>query len=789
MNRNNRILVIVTIITLIMMIAVATYAFFASGNFNVTNAANISALTERNNMVFDTIGGEMSLNVTAANMTDARQGNVAAENNTILTVNFTPNTSYSVVCTYDIVYEWTSNDKYTTHTSGVTDNEYTIQGVLASNEHAIEGTNSISSETDLATLSYTNNSVTVVSGARIDGIGNTTSTAVWTLSSKFYNVNADQSALSGKTYSSRFKVANVSCVKGNVNNTQTLVDYLINSAPKSGTDAISNSPWILTSDHPGEWRYAGKNPDNYILFNDELWLIVGVMPNMEYCTGTYGTSTECDTTTTGSLVKITRNRTIPETHENDLTFDKKSPGVGSAVMVQYQSDGSNDWSDSQLMLMLNGTNYLTTAYDANGNRLHTGYSITNNMVSDSNGYNFYDATYSYLYGTGTSLYTPTLATTSSYTPEISTADILSKIQSSALNKIATVRWDLYGSPSNESSPSDFYNMERNINNTGSVFNVTDSGREKRAVKWYGKIGLLYPSDTGYATNGSGNVDRSTCLQTSMANYASCALGDYLRYQPITYTFQSRTGTCSLTLTPSTNGRSDQVYSFCAGTSLVTATVSQYNTHSNFRPALYLNSDVNYLGGTGTWDDPYRIENSYQLGSPVKYWYPSDEMSNWSMGSSLDEPSYYFPYSGGSLYSSGPATGHYAYIGQDYTDYYACATETDSNKEVCLSQPYTKYGLQGHTPGNDFTSTQGSGAVQAIYQAFDDAGITVDINNDCYYEGEYAYCYISGFICFIDKYGEVGCSSYNYDDNTDTDRSSTCVLDRGSIALCTGWYYS
>jgi hypothetical protein len=216
MKRNNIILLTIAIITLLVTIIGATYAYFSTGNMNITNVANANTVTERNNMVFDTLGGGMQLNITAANMVQAKQGNVAAENNTTLTVNFTANTDYSMVCTYDIIYEWISTDKYTTHTSGVTGKEFTIQGILASNAHVSEGTNSISSEKDLSTLSYTNYAATVVSGAQIDGTGNTMSTAVWTLSSKFYNVSQDQSALSGKTYSGRFKVANVSCTAGTV---------------------------------------------------------------------------------------------------------------------------------------------------------------------------------------------------------------------------------------------------------------------------------------------------------------------------------------------------------------------------------------------------------------------------------------------------------------------------------------------------------------------------------------------------------------------------------------------
>ncbi len=214
MKNNNAVLITIIIVILLALVIGATYAYFATGNMNITNVANANTVTERNNMVFDTLGGGMQLNITAANMVQAKQGNVAAENNTTLTVNFTANTDYSMVCTYDIIYEWTSTDKYTTHTSGVSTNEFTIQGSLASNAHVSEGTNSISSETDLSTLTYTNYAAVVVSGTQIDGTGSTTSTAVWTLTSKFYNVNADQSTLSGKTYAGKFMVANVSCVAG-----------------------------------------------------------------------------------------------------------------------------------------------------------------------------------------------------------------------------------------------------------------------------------------------------------------------------------------------------------------------------------------------------------------------------------------------------------------------------------------------------------------------------------------------------------------------------------------------
>ncbi len=270
MKKNNIILMSIAIVMLLTIITFATYAYFSTGNMNITNVANANTVTERNNMVFDTLGGEMLLNVTASNMVQAKQGNIAAENNTTLTVNFTTNTDYSMVCTYDIVYEWTSSDKYTTHTSGVSSNEFTIQGTLANNAHVSEGTNNIKSETDLSTLSYTNYVASVVSGAQIDGTGSTTSTAVWTLTSKFYNVNADQSALSDKTYEGRFKVVNVSCVAGTASASSsgpTQYWYALSTTYNSNTG--SYEPIYTYPNHGGTLQNSGEATNHAVYIGQD----------------------------------------------------------------------------------------------------------------------------------------------------------------------------------------------------------------------------------------------------------------------------------------------------------------------------------------------------------------------------------------------------------------------------------------------------------------------------------------------------------------------------------------
>ena len=149
MKKKSIIIAIISMIILLTIIAIASYSFFGVGSLNLSNAVNLNTITERNNMVFDTIGGNFNLTVDAGDMTEYLSGNLAAENNTILTVNFQPNTTYNAVCTYDIVYEWTSTNKYQAHTAGVTENEFTIQASLAQNGHLNEGMNVIKNEADL----------------------------------------------------------------------------------------------------------------------------------------------------------------------------------------------------------------------------------------------------------------------------------------------------------------------------------------------------------------------------------------------------------------------------------------------------------------------------------------------------------------------------------------------------------------------------------------------------------------------------------------------------------------
>ena len=93
------------------------------------------------------------------------------------------------------------------------------------------------------------------------------------------------------------------------------------------------------------YRYEGKDPNNYIWFNNELWRIIGVFDETSH-----GQSGQ-------NLVKIIRNGPI-----------------GGLVWDNTPSYGSNDWSTSDLKKLLNGA-YLNSENGTGGEYCY-GYSTT-----------------------------------------------------------------------------------------------------------------------------------------------------------------------------------------------------------------------------------------------------------------------------------------------------------------------------------------------------------------------------------------------------------------------------
>ncbi len=274
-------------------------------------------------------------------------------------------------------------------------------------------------------------------------------------------------------------------------------------------------------------RYIGANPNNYVNFNGELWRIIGVMNNIEDSEGNKG-----------SHIKIIRNESI-----GIYSWDNKPSGTGSSTS-EY---GSNDWTDSTLMKVLNSGAYW-------------------NRTS------------------GNCPYDPD-APTSGKTIACDFSN--TGLTNEAKNMIESVVWNLGSYNTREEVlASQYYTYERGT--------IVYNGHP---TTWIGKVGLMYPSDYGYATNGGSTTDRNTCLNTSLlkwnAKVIDCRGNDWLfdasfhQWVLTPLSFQS-----DLVHTMFSNG----IVEYHAA-----------NVISLIRPTLYLSTNVEITDGNGSQENPYQLK--------------------------------------------------------------------------------------------------------------------------------------------------------------------------------------
>ena len=164
------------------------------------------------------------------------------------------------------------------------------------------------------------------------------------------------------------------------------------------------------------------------------------------------------------------------------------------------------------------------------------------------------------------------------------------LDSTSKSLIGDTYWNLGGTASYTSSSnglaSHFYGYEKGT--------TVYSGRP---TYWIGKIGLMYPSDYGYATSGGTTTNRNSCLAKEMYNwdsssYSDCKNNDYL-YNSSEYQW-------ALT---SYSSYSHIAFRVSATGSLRYSAISSNDSVS---PVLYLKSAVQITGGEGTQSSPYTL---------------------------------------------------------------------------------------------------------------------------------------------------------------------------------------
>ena len=274
----------------------------------------------------------------------------------------------------------------------------------------------------------------------------------------------------------------------------------------------------------GNIRYYGSSPNNYIYFN---------------C-ATYP-STNCELWRIIGVfdgkVKIIRNTTI-----GSYSWDNKNKSTGA------EGDyGKNDWTTARLMKLLNPSNYYNT--DSNDNGLGQGlyynsasgkcYSGQNNATKDCD-------------FTSTGIKNDTTR-----------------------NMIAEVTWNIGGYNSSALYSNQIYGYERGTK----VYS-------NRPTTWKGKIGLMYPSDYGYA------VDLSKCTkQLNGYNDSTCISNDWLL------------NSTEWTLTPY-SAYADNILAVSKSGFLYND--GAYMSYLNTRPTLYLNEKIAIGSGNGSSSNPYTL---------------------------------------------------------------------------------------------------------------------------------------------------------------------------------------
>ena len=306
----------------------------------------------------------------------------------------------------------------------------------------------------------------------------------------------------------------------------------VKNASETIEDLYPDNQGILAYDDYGNLRYIGADPNNYVLFNDELWRIIGI-----FSEDTHGVKGK-------KLIKIIRDESL-----GNFFWDDKPMGTGSAT----SHDGSNNWSDSTLQVVLNSGAYWN----------RTSGSCPNGFIGENNNCDFS---------------TNGLTTT-------------------AKEMIEIVTWKLGGvsdSNSNTAIASEWYNYERGTE----VY----SGNP---TTWSGKVALIYPSDYGYATSGDATTNREICLATELNNWVAfdvrgCLDNDWL--------FNNSND--QWLLTPFLNDI--DVYSLSSAGYVVYNRAYYYEDpymKRMVRPSVYLKSSVSVIGGTGSSSDPFILSGN------------------------------------------------------------------------------------------------------------------------------------------------------------------------------------
>ena len=275
---------------------------------------------------------------------------------------------------------------------------------------------------------------------------------------------------------------------------------------------------------------------------------------------------------------------------NYICLDNKTSGACSSSSLLFRIIGLFDEDTSTNGTSSSGTKKLLKVIDTNN------YGGTSGKYWDSAGTNNWST--ASLKTELNGIYLDALLGTSNVNSELSSA-------------IANAKWHLGGANSTSESnyliqkitTENYYKAERSPYATSGTLKNLYSGNPEYV---FAKVGLMYPSDYGYATVGGSTTNKSSCREKELYNwdsssYSDCKNNDWLFTSQVTSWGSNKT---EWLISPYAS------YSSCASnlgsTGYVDANNSVGGNQFAVRPTFYLDSSLKIVGGLGTKDNAYRV---------------------------------------------------------------------------------------------------------------------------------------------------------------------------------------
>ena len=200
---------------------------------------------------------------------------------------------------------------------------------------------------------------------------------------------------------------------------------------------------------------------------------------------------------------------------------------------------------------------------------------------------------------------------------LGTSNVNSKLSSA----IANAKWHLGGANANSESGDSYYYKSITTENvykaerppyhtfTNLSENIFQNLYSGNPSSIYAKVGLMYPSDYGYATVGGTTTNKSSCRSKELYNwdgssYSDCKNNDWLFTSQVTSWGSNKS---EWLLSPYSSVSSNATYLYSAGYVSLNGSLVSSNLFA-VRPTFYLDSSVLKIVGTGdgTKDNAYRI---------------------------------------------------------------------------------------------------------------------------------------------------------------------------------------